>query len=101
MPGFADEGSVHHTNVVSPSNPEERRTWISAKLSREPIVCVSAEMLIFSSFSLCNAVRAASLLVVAANVTFCKDGLSLDKISGRGGSIDADPAKSFPYNSKF
>src|SRR5450755_3216852 len=101
MPGFAEEGSVHHTNVVSPSNPEERRTWISAKLSREPIVCVSAEMLILLSFSLCNAVRAASLLVVAANVTFCRVDLSPGKISGTGGPIDADSGEDFPSNSKF
>src|ERR1039457_2916843 len=101
MPGFAEEGSVHQTNVVSPLNPEERRTWISAKLSREPIVCVLAEMLILLSFSLCNAVCAASLLVVAANVTFCTVGLSAGKISGRGGCIDADPGISFPSNSKF
>src|ERR1700690_4288413 len=101
MPGFAEEGSVHHTNAVSPSNPEERWTWISAKLSREPIVRVSAEMLILLSFSLCNAVCAASLLVVAANVTFCRDGFSPDKISGRGDPIDADPGKSSPANHKF
>src|ERR1022692_1035451 len=101
MPGFAEEGSVHHRNVVSPSNPEERRTWISAKLSREPIVCVSAEMLILLSFSLCNAVCAASLLVVPANVTFCRVGISPGKVSGRGGPIDADPGKSFLSNCKF
>ena len=76
MPGFADEGSVHHTNLVSPSYPEERRTAHSAKFSREGILYVAAAMLNLLDFPLCNAVRAALLLTVAASVGGCKAGLS-------------------------
>src|SRR5271165_3427730 len=101
MPGFAEEGSVHHTNVVSPPNPGERRTCISAKFSCERILYVLAEMLILLSFLLCNAVPAASLLTAAENFTVCVVCLPLDEISGRRDSIDADPGKRFPSGSIF
>src|SRR5208283_1083789 len=101
MPGFADEGSVHHTNVVSPPYPGERRTCISAKFSRERILYVSAEMLILLSCLLCNAARVAPLSTVAGNWTVCEVRLPLDKISGRLGPINADSGNKFPSGRKF